>query len=148
MCRAACRLRAREQTQQVWLSQTQSSRALSPPERTRREELTAAPSEGPAGLSSCSPGLAGAPDLAQSDSHFPLQVTAKSAAPSTLLALICQDIQQKREFATARGELSWRKHLSAQVGLERVLYPSLFWEFRQSTAAPGWFDGSQEQKVS
>lgn len=76
----------------------------------------AVPPEGPAGLSSCSPGQAGACHLAQADSPFPPQVTAKSAAPSALLASISQDTQQEREF---RGELSWREPLSAQVGLER-----------------------------
>lgn len=58
-------------------------------------ELPAAPPELPAGLSSCSPGQAGARHLSQGDPHFPLQVTAEAAAPPTPLASIYQDIQQK-----------------------------------------------------
>lgn len=118
-----------------------------------REELAAAPSEWPAGLSSCSPGQAGACHLARSDSPFPLQVTAKAAAPSALLASISQDIQQKREFSVARGEMSWREPLSARVGLQRTGGEgSWILPYFGNATSPELpllvFDGSQEQKTS
>lgn len=81
------------------------------------QEFTAAPSERPAGLILLTwPGRC--THLSPSDSRFPPQVTAKAAAPCTLGIDFSRD-QTEKGIHRARGELSWRQHLSVQVGWER-----------------------------